>query len=312
MKVGVVLVNWNAGDLTMACIDALLAGHRAPDRIVVVDNGSRDGFPDRLGDRDPRVTVRHNAENLGFAEANNQGIRDLRREGVDAVWILNNDTVVEPDALAVLVDALERRPEAGAVTAKILDRNSPPRLWYAGGDLSPATLAARHRGLGQADRGQCDREEPITFVSGCCLLARTTVFATLGGFHPAYFAYHEDVEWCWRALRRGVPLWYVPRAVIHHHVSASLRRQRAEPGRVSARAHYLEARNRLFTIRLHGRGIARAVALGHYLGRTLWLTAGLLARGRGAKLAALGRGLRDGLRTPLEAALPAGPPSSPE
>lgn len=297
MRTGVVLINWNAADYTIACIESLLRGATVPWRILVIDNHSGDDSADRIQARFPEVRMVRSVENLGFVGANNVGIRRLLDEGAEAVWVLNNDTVVHPDCLRELIACLDRNPDAAASTGKILYLADRQRLWYAGGDVG-LDFAGHHRGLGDLDAGQAEREEPVGFLTGCCMLVRAAAFSRVGFLHPAYFAYHEDVEWSCRAAERRASLWYTPRAVLWHAVSGSMRKNAREPGEgtITAEAHYLEARNRLFTIRLHAhRTGQRLLAASYYALRTLWLAGGFCVRGRGTKLRAVARGIRDGL-----------------
>ena len=302
MRVGVILLNWNSGEFTIPCIASLLAGEVVPWRILVWDNASADGSAERIQAQFPEVTMIRSPTNIGFTGGSNAGIGQLLREGAEAVWILNNDTIVDKGCLRELLAVLGRHPEAAVATGKILYKQAPDRLWYAGGELESCGFGGRHRGIGDIDRGQYECEAAVGFASGCCMLVPAPVFQVLGLFHGLYFAYHEDVEWCWRARERGALLWYAPRAVLWHDVSASMKKNTLKPGAgtISAQAHYLEARNRIFTMRLHARGGGRKVlGAGCFVLRSGWLLTGLALRGRGAKIRGLLRGIRDGLMTDL-------------
>jgi len=119
-RVGVVVVNYDGGDLTLRCIDSIEASEWPRERIsiVLVDNASSDGVADRVEREHSRVHVVRNARNLGFAGGCNRGIDEL--VDVDFVALVNNDAVVEPGWLAPLVAALESDPELGAACPKIL------------------------------------------------------------------------------------------------------------------------------------------------------------------------------------------------
>jgi len=298
MKVGVVLVNWNGGDLTLACLKSLYTADRQPWRILVVDNASEDGSPQTIAERFPGVTVLRETQNTGFAKANNTGTRKLMDQGADAIWVLNNDTEVAADCLSALQDGLAQDAGAGVVTGKILRHDDPGVIWYAGGRLNRLTLTTAHRGLGERDRGQYDREGKTAFVSGCCMLIRRETLERVGLFNETYFAYCEDAEWCIRALAAGETLRYVPRATLTHKVSASVHKNafKEKRGTVAPLVHYLNARNRLFTLRLHAHRPSQILAgYGWYCGFSLWIIAGHLLKGRWAKLSGRIRGIRDGL-----------------
>jgi len=116
----VVVVNHNGGDLTISCIESLLASHWPPEAldVVLVENGSTDGVARRAREEFPAVRVIDAGANLGFGGGCNLALGDL--DGVDYVALVNNDAQVEPGWLAPLVDALEADPSLGAANPKIL------------------------------------------------------------------------------------------------------------------------------------------------------------------------------------------------
>ena len=301
-RIGVVLLNWNGGEFTVPCIESLLAGTLTPWRILVWDNASDDGSPDQISERFPQVKVIRSQSNVGFARANNLGAAELLREGVDYIWILNNDTVIDSYCLEKLLGVMEGHPERAAAIGKILYAEPSDLIWYAGGVCRHWTLNAYHRGVGEKDCGQYDQAEDVQFISGCCLFIRREVIERCGLFDEQYFAYDEDVDWCLRARQRGYVLRYEPGAVLWHRVSASLRKNTlgVQGGRVSARQHYLSTRNRLFTIRRHTQHSWQFIsALAWFLVGRVLISGGLLIFRRWEKLRALWRGVVDGCRTSL-------------
>ncbi|MCE9616361.1 MAG: glycosyltransferase family 2 protein [Lentisphaerae bacterium] len=292
-RVGVVLVNWNSAALTRACIESLLGGREQPWKIVVVDNGSAEPF--QAGDL-PRTQVLLNAENLGFCAANNIGIRHLLDAGATAVWVLNNDTTVDAGCLASLSERLASDPAVAVVVPKILYADPPGRLWYAGGTVSAWRAAGAHRGLNQPDGAAFDRPSDVTFATGCAMLVRRETWARAGLFCEAFFAYYEDVEWSLRVRAAGLRMAYVPAARVHHKVHAVLRLNLASRGGYPPRFHFLSARNRLYTVRLHAAGAWLPLGLAAVAASNAGLLAGLAVRGRRDKLVARWRGLCDGFR----------------
>src|SRR5271165_5495212 len=94
-SVGVILVNFNTPECTVACIESLGNSTVAPRKILVVDNCSSDGSADKIASACPNAEVIRLATNTGFTGGNNDGIRRLLAEGYEFIWILNNDTEVE-------------------------------------------------------------------------------------------------------------------------------------------------------------------------------------------------------------------------
>ena len=132
LSVGVVLINWNAGEFTIPCIRSLLAGTERPDVIVVVDNASSDGSAEAINSEYPQVILVRNETNRGFAGANNQGIELLLRAGAAYIWLLNNDTVVATDCLEKLSMVVNRHLVGVGFSAKVFYDTPRYFPWYAG------------------------------------------------------------------------------------------------------------------------------------------------------------------------------------
>jgi len=294
-RIGVVLVNWNTGELTKACIQSLLAGDTKPDRIVVFDNESKDSSPDDISRSFPNIELIRSSLNIGFAAACNAGIRRLSA-GTDVIWLLNNDTVVDRRCLAELLKELQQ-PGVSVATAKILLLDDPSRLWYAGGIWHQWSFSPSHRGVFEQDTGQYDTPCDTDFVSGCCIAAHTAVFDKVGLLNEQFFAYVEDAEWCVRAKASGARMRYQPRAVLRHKSSASVQKntnQRVQGP--SPLIIYLTVRNHLFLIRLHAkRPVQATVATAHLIGKSMYSSIRLLLTCRFRVMASLWRGVKDGL-----------------
>ncbi len=295
MRSGVVLINWNNAPDTLDCIASLKAGTVQPDRILVWDNGSTDDSCDRILQAYPDVVLRRSPENIGFAEANNAGARLLLEQEIEAIWILNNDTVVDPLCLSALLKALQTNPDAGAVTAKIMYADMRDMIWYAGGWVRPLTLEAVHYGLDERDTGQYDHERTIGFVTGCCMLIRAKTLAEHGLFNKEFFAYCEDLDWSLRMTAVGVTARYVPTAMLYHKVSASLKKNDPSKGQLTPMQHHLSARNQLYVIRAYSRGFARFAGMTFCILQRARYAGQNLICGRMVKVLAIILGLRQGL-----------------
>lgn len=269
-KAYVILVNWNGWADTLACLDSLDRLTYSETTVLVVDNGSGDDSVARIRAARPDVRLLESGANLGFAGGNNIAIRAALDEGADYVWLLNNDTVVEPDALTALVDALEADPAAGAAGSKITYFDRPGVLWYAGGDFTPQG-PVRHRGIDEPDAGAYDTTEETGFITGCSLLLRTSVLAKVGMMRDEYFLYWEEADLDWRIRATGYRLLYVPGSVVRHKVGASLGQ-----GWGPAQTKYL-ARNMLHFYRLN-----RPDRFAQVLAHELWVGAKHALRGRWA------------------------------
>ena len=241
-SVAIVLVNWNNRQDTLDCLESLAAMDFPEYGIILVDNGSTDGSIEIFRARDD-VDFIENGENLGIARANNVGIARARERGFDCIMLLNNDTVVAPDMLSILVGELESDPRVGVVGPKMYYHSEPDVIWFAGGVIMPWRGDCAHVGYEEKDKGQHDVQEETDYITSCCMLARTSLYTELGGIDPYYFIYFDETDFCLRAVRAGHRVLYVPRARLWHKVSRSM------GGVGSARYWHHYMRSRVYFIR---------------------------------------------------------------
>ena len=219
----IIIVSFNTRPELEACLGSLVE-HRArvSHEIVVVDNASSDGTTTALRERWPAVRLIEPGRNIGFAAANNLGIRASTSE---FVLLLNSDTRVGAGSIDTLVDQLRRSPDVAAAGPRIVDANGRAELSF-GRQIAPLSEARQklltrlhERGVGLANR----RVERLTrtrcfpdWVSGACLLVRRRDAVAAGLLDERYFLYAEDVDFCaaLRALGRRVA--FVPEAEIVH------------------------------------------------------------------------------------------------
>ena len=217
-RVGVLIVNWNSGPLLARCLDALAAQTRVPDRVLVIDNASADGSERAAQDR-RGVELLRMESNLGFAEANNVGVRHLD----DCAWIalLNPDAFAEPRWLEALVSAAARDADADVASFASCQRlaDTPSILDGTGDEYTVAGLAWR-RDHGRAAEGNARVAGEIFGPCAAAGLYRRAAFLEVGGFDASYFCYFEDVDLAFRLRLRGYRSRYVPEAVVHHVGSA--------------------------------------------------------------------------------------------
>lgn len=245
-EVVVVVPNWNGGEVILDCLRSLARVENLAIAVVVVDNGSSDGSVAAVRAAHPEVDVVGLGENQGFTGAVNAGLAFARRAGAVYCLLLNNDAEVAPDAPALLVEALERNPEAAAAGPTIYYRDRPRVIWSAGGSIDWRRGRTRMIGIDEVDEGQFGVEpRPVPFVSGCALLLRMSAADRIGAFDSRFFAYYEEVEWCVRCARQGGRIQHVPRAHAWHRISAAARE-------ASPLVHYYMTRNRLLFLRSAG------------------------------------------------------------
>jgi GT2 family glycosyltransferase len=221
--VAIIILNWNAWQDTLECLRSVYAQDYSNYRVLVVDNGSTNDSVEQIRGAFPQVEILETGENLGYAGGNNAGIRHVMDWGMDFVLILNNDTLVAEDMLSMLVKRAESSGMIGMVGPRMLCYGERRNLLFAAGsfvDWEKATLV--HRGIFQPAIDHLYEAGPVDFVVGCGVLVRTSLLQKMGGFYEPYYLNFEDVEWGIRARKIGYQVWYEPKALLWHKVSASL------------------------------------------------------------------------------------------
>ncbi len=227
--VSVIIVHFNGSELLRHCLTSVFAQSYQRIEVIVVDNGSTDGSERMLRDEFPRVVVLVNSQNLGFAEANNQGVRAASGE---VVVLLNNDTVVEDGWIEGLLRTLAL-PEVAVATSKVITEGVPERFYEMNGTINF---------LGYNIMRHFADTSRVFFGGGASLAFQKRV---VGEPFPAeYFLYHEDVFLSWRMRLLGFDVRMAQDSIVHHVGSASTKRQ------PSALTSFYQERNRLLNMLL--------------------------------------------------------------
>jgi GT2 family glycosyltransferase len=252
-KVGIIILNWNSFDITKECLLSLqkLDIHGLTVTVYLVDNASTDNSGSKLHDHFPKIKYIQNEENLGYTGGNNRGMKQAIIDGCTHIWILNNDTVVDRQALLALVNQIEN-PKVGIAVSKIYfarghefhaDRYKPSErgrvFWYAGGVIDWKNMYGSHRGVDEVDTGQYNKESETQYATGCSFLVKQTVLSKIGLFDDRYFAYFEDMDLSLRVQNAGFTVLYVPSSIVWHINAGSTTR----PG--NSFQQYYQIRNRL-------------------------------------------------------------------
>ena len=192
--------------VTSAAIESLMVQSRPPDEVVLVDN-SGDARHRPTAERTGAVYV-DPGSNLGFAQGVNLG---AGAASGDYLLLMNPDSEAEPSMLEVLLDALEADPPAAVAGAQVL---LPDGRVNAGSN--PIHLSGLSWSGGYLGPPESGPPREVLSVSGATMLVRASAFERLGGFHPAIFMYHEDVDLCWRARLAGLTVLFCAEATVVH------------------------------------------------------------------------------------------------
>jgi len=217
-KVAVIIVNYNGKRHIEDCLDSVLRQTYGPYDIILVDNGSRDGSVELAGERFPQVKIIRNRANLGFARANNIGIRYALEKGCDYFVFLNYDTVVEEDFLEELVRCAKRNAQVGICQSKIYlySEDKPGRIINSIGNEAHFLGFGFCGGFGEEDSQKYEQDREITFASGAAMLVRREVLEKIGLFDEDFFLYQEDLDLCMRARLAGWRVLLASASKVHH------------------------------------------------------------------------------------------------
>lgn len=245
-RVVAVILNWNAWPDTIACLESLLASSQVPRRIVICDNGSADDSVERIkawgrGRSDfatfgsaeealegpvtsASIVLLALPHNGGYAYGNNIGMRyAVERADAEFVWILNNDTVVERDALVHMLDVADSHPGVGMVGAQLLRHDAPDRVQAMGGGyIIPVLCHDTQLGGGNKATPEMRAPIPLDHLVGASLLVRAAALRDVGYIDETYFLYREETDWCIRMRRAGWKLYCCPSAIVWHKQSHSI------------------------------------------------------------------------------------------
>jgi GT2 family glycosyltransferase len=253
----IVILNWNGLSDTLECLESISRLRYANTHVVVVDNGSTEAEADTIASRFPEASLLRNGTNLGYAGGNNVGIRHALRQGARYVWLLNNDTVVHEECLTALITAGEQDARVGLLSPVIYDHAPPRDIQFAGAIID--YTAEAHHTLRSIEASRASAERAPLLLWGTALLLKRQAIETTGLLDERYFAYHEDIDYCLRALARHVRTLVVPEAAVFHKDGRSL----GSPA--SPTKEYLLVRNWYFLWRTYLRGWRRHTYPGRYL-----------------------------------------------
>jgi GT2 family glycosyltransferase len=289
-KIGVVILNWNGWQMTLATVNSLRQTNEPEGRwrIFVVDNGSTDDSIQHL-QIEPDIKLIVLSENRGFAAGNNVGIRHALEEGCNYILLLNNDVILDPEFLGPLLQRLVQISEAWVISPKIHFADPPNRIWYAGGNFRYPRLIGEMVGLNQEDKGQFDSPKIVDFVTGCCMLVKAAAFQQIGLLDEDFFFYQEDVDFSHRVTSAGYQVWYEPYSLVWHAVSSST-------ANLSPWRTFLYAESRMVFFGKHIKGIRWVPVIGMEVTRLCRTVLTNLVQGRPAEAVSYVRGVWSGVK----------------
>lgn len=246
--VSIIVVSYNTLDLTGACLRSIKNGTPGlATETIVIDNASGDGSADMIESCFPEAQLIRNTENVGFAAANNQGLKLARGR---YVLLLNPDTQVAEEAIAKTVEFADANPRAGVIGCRVLFPDGEQqstlfryrRLRHVFLNVFlPENLISRSRVFGRARYVglDLDRVQDVEVVAGCFMLVRREAIEAVGAMDSDFFMYSEEAEWCYRMRKSGWKVLYFPGAEIMHLSGQSTKQERRRMVLAMDRGHLL-------------------------------------------------------------------------
>lgn len=253
-----IVLNTNHREDTLQCLASLEQNTYENHKIILLDNASSDGSVEAVKSLLPEVQIVELEQNLGYAGNNNVGIQVAMNQGADWVFVLNEDTLLDPDCLARLVSAGESDSGIGILGPMVYHYDEPTIIQSAGGRMDKF-YRGWHSGQDELDQGQFQQPHAVEWITGCGILVRRAVIEQVGMVDERFFYYVEEFEWCVRAREAGWKIIHVPQAKLWH--KGVQRNYQPKPS-----VTYYATRNRLLLLYKHRAPLmAWVVTLGQFL-----------------------------------------------
>ena len=232
--------------MTVRCLLALAQSTVKPDLIYVIDNATCEESQKVFQSEDFSIPVKFiwNKHNVGFAAANNQGVRAALAEGFEGfVWLINNDTEPKGTALEML---LQKAKESGAgITGSLIVDEKGNYIGGAG------TAHAKFASVGRPQAPQGSNVPHFDYIEGASFLISPECIKKVGLLSEDFFLYFEESDYCYRAKKAGFSLAWATESIVNHRIGSSTGSENAK-GCVPFFIDCLMIRNRIHFAKRNG------------------------------------------------------------
>ena len=219
IKFSIIIPTWNTADITKKCVQTI--NKYIPNtEIIVVDNGSQDNTVQDLK-KFKNIKVIENKSNLGFAKANNIGLKSAT---ADYIVFMNSDIELIDKSLIEMVNYLKKNKEIGLIGPKFLNPDMTPQASV----FPPQTCLNAYKEFWLGKKEAYSKYIPkdnkpslVSFISGGCIAVNKKYFETIGKWNEKYFFYYEDMDLCRQVTKSGKNIVYYPNCQIIHRHGAS-------------------------------------------------------------------------------------------
>ena len=207
--VSVIVLNFNAKEFLVNCIDSIFDSNYQNFEVILVDNASNDQTYQICKEKHSRINLIINEKNLGYCGGNNVGIKKAKGE---FIIILNPDTVVEPNWITEFLKSYKQFGDA-IYQPKFLSMDDHNMLLSSGQMINLFGFGFS-RGKGTFEKKEDEKINKIGYASGTCMFTSSSIMKKLGFFDNFLFAYHDDLDLCWRAAMIKIPSYYVSNSIV--------------------------------------------------------------------------------------------------
>ncbi|MFA6963148.1 MAG: glycosyltransferase family 2 protein [Patescibacteria group bacterium] len=217
--ISVIIVGYNSKKHLRDCLESLFASKYKKFEVIFVDNNSQDGSINYIEKEYPRVKLIQGKKNLGFAGGNNLGIDTAVKNKSEYVFLLNPDTIIDPDCLGQLVEKADRNTILQPLILLHDGKRKTDLVNSAGNVLN--FLGFSYCGDYKKNKSEIASDKDISVASGAAMLIPAEIIRKIGMFDESFFMYHEDVDLSWRARIAGYNIRLIKDAIVWHKYSFS-------------------------------------------------------------------------------------------
>ena len=236
--VSIIILNYNAGELLLNCVESILKSDFKNYEIIVVDNNSKDKSHLLCKEKFEEIKLIENSQNFGFCEGNNIGAKNAKGE---FIIIINPDTTVTPNWINEFLKANKENGD-GIYQPKIISLEDKKTILSTGNMIHLFGFGFA-KDKGNLKTKSIENVEKITYSSGTCIFTTKKLFEKIGMFDSFLFLYHDDLDLSWRASMQKIDSFYVPTITVFHKESYNFQ--------WSSKKFYWLERNRKYCILTH-------------------------------------------------------------
>lgn len=228
-RVGIVICNYNKAEMVCQCIASVLESRYTEYQLYVVDNASTDHSVPSIQKRfGSKVHLVRNAENLGGSGGFNTGMRSVLeaddakacRTGCEYIWCLDNDVLVDENALGVLVEFLDTHPECGMAGSKVYHMEAPDYVQQYGLTVDFENFCVEAGYRNHLEDGTLPEVVYSDAAAACSLLVRCSLIREIGLMPEDNFLYWDDTEWGYRCKQAGYEVASCGKSIVLHAMGA--------------------------------------------------------------------------------------------